>query len=185
MLSYEYEPRNKIVVPSIKIILITTLWFILYGILNDQITIRICAEYFTVFHRRIVASDNITVIAIAWGIAATWWFGLSVGVILALVSRFFTANKIDNIRHLMRLGGWLSLFVFCFSLVAGFIGYFLAVNDLILVSYWFRGIPQSSEARFLAVLFWHNALYLDAGISAVVLVAAIWRRRDRGHQGES
>jgi hypothetical protein len=172
-------------VSSLKIVFATMFWFILYGILNDQITIRICAEYFTLFHPRIVDSDNITVIATAWGIVATWWFGLSVGVILALISRFFRANKTDNIRHLMRLGGWLSLFAFCLSLVAGLIGYFLAVNRMIVVSYWFPRIPQEAASRFLAVLFWHNALYLGAGISGVILALDIWRRRNRGHKGES
>jgi hypothetical protein len=164
---------------SLKIILITTFWFMLYGILNDQITIRICTEYFTVFHPRIVDSDDITVIAMAWGIVATWWFGLAVGVILALISRFLTDDKIDNIKHLLRLGGWLSVFVFSFSLVAGLIGYIVAANHLILVSYWFRGIPQAAETRFLAVLFWHNALYVAGGLSGVILAVDIWRRRNR------
>lgn len=167
---------------NLKIIPITTVWFILYGILNDQITIRICVEYFTVFHPRIVDSDNITVIATAWGLVATWWFGLSVGVILALISRFFTAHKIDTIRHLLRLGGWLSLFVFCLSLVAGLIGYIFAANHIIPVSYWFQGIPEAAQARFLAVLFWHNALYLGAGLSGVILAVDILRRGNKGRR---
>lgn len=169
-------------VSSLKIVLVTTLWFILYGILNDQITIRICAEYFTVFHPRIIDSDNITVIAMAWGIVATWWFGLSVGVILALISRFLTVHKIDTIRPLLRLGCGLSLFAFCLSVFAGLIGYVFAANGIIMVSYWFRGIPQAAEARFLAVLFWHNALYLGGGLSGVILAVDILRRGNKGRR---
>ncbi len=67
---------------SISITASTTLWFILYGIINNQITIRICKEYFTIFHRQVINTDNITLIALAWGVLATWWLGILMGVII-------------------------------------------------------------------------------------------------------
>jgi len=47
---------------------------ILYGIFHDQVTARLCVEYFTIGHPNIFGTDNPTVLAIAWGIC-TWWVG--------------------------------------------------------------------------------------------------------------
>jgi hypothetical protein len=57
-----------------------------FGLILDQITIRIAPEYFTVYHPRIISSDDLTMTALAWGVTATWWVGLILGVYLALVA---------------------------------------------------------------------------------------------------
>jgi hypothetical protein len=47
---------------------------IAYGILHDQVTARVCLEYFTIGHPPLIPSQSPTLLAIAWGIVATWWF---------------------------------------------------------------------------------------------------------------
>lgn len=59
---------------------------IAYGLIHDQVTIRIAPEYFTVYHPRIISSDDLTLTALAWGVTATWWVGLLLGVFLWLVA---------------------------------------------------------------------------------------------------
>ena len=49
---------------------------IAYSILHDQVTARVCVEYFTVGHPRIFPTESPTLLAIGWGIVATWWFAL-------------------------------------------------------------------------------------------------------------
>ncbi len=54
-----------------------------YGILHDEVTARICVEYFTVGHPDLFGTDSPTLLGIGWGIVATWWAGLLLGIPLA------------------------------------------------------------------------------------------------------
>src|SRR6185437_15154604 len=67
---------------------------ILYGLIHDQITIRICPQYFTVFHPHIVDTENLALIALAWGVVATWWMGAGIGFMLALAARIGRRPKV-------------------------------------------------------------------------------------------
>ena len=58
-----------------------------YGVVHDQITARICVEYFTVGHDNPFPTDSPTLLGLAWGIFATWWVGLIIGVALVVAAR--------------------------------------------------------------------------------------------------
>lgn len=58
-----------------------------YGILHNQVTARICVEYFTIGHPQIIGSTSPTLLGLAWGIVATWWVGLPLGIGLAFAAR--------------------------------------------------------------------------------------------------
>ncbi|WP_395090968.1 hypothetical protein [Armatimonas sp.] len=62
---------------ALKIIVLTVGLSCAYGIAHDQITARVCIEYFTIGH---FSPTNIswtpTVLGLYWGIVATWWVGL-------------------------------------------------------------------------------------------------------------
>ena len=60
---------------SLKIILLCVLAAIVYGILHDQVTARVCVEYFTIGHPPIFHTDDPTLLAFGWGVIATWWMG--------------------------------------------------------------------------------------------------------------
>jgi len=70
-----------------------TLASCVYGIIHDQITIRICPDYFLVWHPTLIASTNLTLVGLAWGIAATWWMGAFLGLLVGLGA---TAGKLPN-----------------------------------------------------------------------------------------
>jgi hypothetical protein len=57
---------------SIKIILTCVVAAVLYGIVHDQVTARICVEYFLVFHPPIFPTQSPTLLALGWGVIATW-----------------------------------------------------------------------------------------------------------------
>src|SRR5215475_11603305 len=69
------------------IILLCILSAIVYGIFHDQITARICVEYFTIGHPPIFNTESPTLLGIGWGIVATWWVGLMLGFPLACAAR--------------------------------------------------------------------------------------------------
>ena len=60
---------------AVKIALTCVIAAVLYGIVHDQFTARICIEYFTVFHPPIFHTQSPTLLGIGWGVVATWWVG--------------------------------------------------------------------------------------------------------------
>ena len=68
---------------ALRIIGLCVLAAVLYGVAHDQVTARVCVEYFTIGHPRILATESPTVLGLAWGVIATWWVGLVLGAPLA------------------------------------------------------------------------------------------------------
>ncbi|MBV8223051.1 MAG: hypothetical protein JO293_06785, partial [Candidatus Eremiobacteraeota bacterium] len=60
---------------------------VLYGELHDQITARVCVEYFTIGHPPLFPTDDPTLLGLGWGVVATWWVGLVLGAGLAVAAR--------------------------------------------------------------------------------------------------
>ena len=52
---------------------------VVYGIVHDQITARICVEYFTIGHPPVFETDDPTLLGLGWGVIATWWVGAGLG----------------------------------------------------------------------------------------------------------
>src|SRR5438874_13435861 len=72
---------------ALKIAASCILAAVLYGIVHDQFTARICIEYFTVFHPPIFHTQSPTLLGIGWGIVATWWVGAVFAVPVIVAAR--------------------------------------------------------------------------------------------------
>src|SRR5262252_1985520 len=72
---------------ALKIAVTCVLAAVLYGIIHDQFTARICVEYFTIFHPPIFPTQSPTLLGIGWGILATWWVGVFFAVPMILAAR--------------------------------------------------------------------------------------------------
>ena len=72
---------------SVRILVLCVVAAMGYGVAHDQFTARVCVEYFTVGHPPVFSTDDPTLLGIGWGIIATWWVGLLLGVPLAVVAR--------------------------------------------------------------------------------------------------
>ncbi|RYD30998.1 MAG: hypothetical protein EOP86_18840 [Verrucomicrobiaceae bacterium] len=83
---------------AFSIVAVSVLAAISYGVIHDQITARICVEYFTIGHPRLIDSDSPTVLALFWGVAATWWVGLPLGLGLAVAARAGRRPKLGVAR---------------------------------------------------------------------------------------
>src|SRR6266513_2858429 len=71
----------------LKIVGLGILAAVSYGIIHDQTTVRVCVEYFTIGHPPLIPSTSPTLLALAWGVVATWWVGLPLGFTLASAAR--------------------------------------------------------------------------------------------------
>src|SRR5258708_2938840 len=72
---------------ALAVVGLSVLAAIVYGILHDQITARICVEYFTIRNEPIFRTQSPTLLALGWGVLATWWVGFLLGVPLAVAAR--------------------------------------------------------------------------------------------------
>jgi hypothetical protein len=155
---------------ALRIIGPSVLVTILFGIVHDQVTVRLCVEYFTIGHSRIIASESPTILGFVWGVVATWWVGLILGVPLAVVAARGKRPK-RTAKSLIRPIGILLVCMACTSLVAGFVGYALANNgSTFLVEPLASRVPAERHAMFLAVGGAHLASYLAGFVGGLVLI---------------
>jgi hypothetical protein len=150
---------------------------ILYGILHDQITARICLEYFTVFHPPVFATQSPTWLALGWGIIASWWVGAFLGILLAIAARAGSRRKLSA-ALLSKSIGKLLLAMGGGALLAGLLGYFLSRHGIIFPPEWVSAqLTPAANARFMADWWAHNASYAVGIIGGLVLCIAQYRKR--------
>jgi hypothetical protein len=162
-----------------KVILLTVCMVMSYGIIHDQITVRLCPEYFTLAHPPLFHTASPTLLALGWGVAATAGIGATFGFLLASVSQSPGPSPIP-IRKLLTLLLRLLGTVAAAAALSGCIGYEVSRSALIsLPSVWSRLVPASRHDQFMAVWFAHCASYLVGVSAGVMLVFSIWNQRQR------
>ena len=159
------------------IAILSTLLTIAYGVLHDQVTIRICPEYFTVFHPHLIDTDSLIVLAAAWGVVATWWVGLPFGLALGLAATMGARPK-RSVGHVVSSVAIALGFTAGAAALAGMLGFIAASTRNVFVVGPLAGeIPTSHHAPFIAVLWTHLASYGIGGLAGAVLVVRTWKSR--------
>lgn len=162
---------------SLAIIATSIAAAILYGIVHDQITARICVEYFTIGHPRLIQSESPTILGLFWGIVATWWVGLALGIGLAISARIGGRPKLrlTDILHPIQC---LMLAMFALAILAGLIGFITATSGVFfLVEPFSSRVPEDRHTAFLTVGWAHSASYLSGFIGGIILWIKTWRKR--------
>lgn len=163
---------------SILIIGWAILLSVVYGLIHDQITIRICPEYFTVYHPHLFATRDLTELALLWGVAATWWMGAFFGILLALAAQNGPAPTVkpsfcrNGMIAVLLLTGLLA----CLGgLVAK--GHYMSPffpSDIRI-----QNLPASRQEGFAVNYAAHNISYMASGLGAVILCLAILYKRHK------
>ena len=164
---------------SLKIILACIVAAIGYGVIHDQFTARICIEYFTVFHPPVFVSQSPTLLAIGWGIIATWWVGAVLGLFLAIAARAGARPKLPAKALIHSIGTLLFVMAAC----AGSFG----IAGFVLTQHGIVSAPESvayllsppARPRFMADWWAHSASYVSGFLGGVVLCILSYRRRRR------
>lgn len=162
---------------SIGIVLTCIFAAICYGIVHDQITARVCVEYFTIGHEPVFDTDDPTLLGIGWGIIATWWVGFLLGVPLAIVAQA-GSQPARTLKSLIRPILTLMAIMACSALAAGITGWILASRgDIDLAGPLAEAVPADRHIPFLADLWAHNASYLVGFVGGIVVIVNVWRSR--------
>jgi len=161
----------------IKIVLFCILASISYGVVHDQFTARICVEYFTVAHPPVFHTESPTLLGLGWGVIATWWVGLFLGVPLAMAARIGERRKL-GVRQLVHPVAILLAVMACAALLSGSIGYTLAARATDGLSPFFsEGIPPEHRLGFVADFCAHLASYAVGFFGGLVVIARTWWKR--------
>jgi hypothetical protein len=166
-------------IESLKIVLLCVAAAILYGIVHDQFTARICIQYFTVFHPPIFGTQSPTLLGIGWGVIATWWVGAFLGILLAVAARAGWRPKLTATALLLPIGRLLITMAACAAL-SGLLGFELAKNNIISPPDWVATrLPASAHSRFMADWWAHSASYLSGFLGGIAVCIMIYRKRSR------
>jgi hypothetical protein len=161
----------------VGIVLMCVLAAVAYGVVHDQVTARVCVEYFTIGHPPVFDTADPTLLGLGWGVIATWWVGLLLGVPLAVVARVGSRPK-RTVRSLVRPVVGLLVVTGSCALVAGVAGWLLARNGaVVLVGPIADELPADRHVPFLADLWAHSASYLVGVVGGLVMLVRVWRSR--------
>ena len=149
-----------------------------YGIAHDLVTAHLCVEYFTIGLPPVCPTTSPVLLALGWGVIATWWVGLLLGVPLALCSRLGSEPQ-RSARDLLRPIAYLLAAMGLCSVVAGIIGHLLAAKGVFeLQGHLASRVPAAQHIWFLTDLWAHLAAYLVGFLGGVVVcVATVMGRR--------
>ena len=161
------------------IILLCIASAVVYGIVQDQITARVCVEYFTIGHPPIFRTNDPTLLGLGWGVIATWWVGLLLGIPLAVAARLGNQPKI-SLAALLKPIALLMAAVGIGALIAGIIGWLLASQGIVVLLEPLAGrVPPEKHVAFLADLWAHLASYFIGFVGGVVVMVWVWRSRGK------
>jgi hypothetical protein len=127
-------------------------------------------EYFTIGHPPVFNTDSPTLLALGWGIIATWWVGVMLGVPLGFAARVGTRNKRTTRSFIRPILILLLIMAVCASM-AGLIGGMLASRGIVHLSHPLNSrVPADKHIAFIAAGAAHLASYAVGFVGGVVLI---------------
>ncbi len=150
---------------------------IVYGIVHDQISVRISPPYLLDWHPEIVSTRDPTRVALAWGVVATWWFGLILGVVLAAAATLGN-RPMAPWRCIVQSTG----FVFAIAAVATAVAFGITrgFGLELPVSFGpiYTNLPKNGRLAFAQTATMHETSYDAAAIATLVAAGwIVWKRR--------
>lgn len=162
---------------TLRIVVTCLLAAVLYGVVHDQVTARVCIEYFTIGHPPLIPTESPTLLGLAWGVVATWWVGLPLGLMLAASARLGTRRKLTA-RQLWPAIARLLISMAGIATVAGICGYVLARSGLVsLTGSLAERVPLMAHERFLGDAWAHTASYASGLVGGIVVTVTTFRTR--------
>lgn len=149
------------------------------GICLDLVTANVAVEYFSVHHPKLVATENPWVLALIWGVAASWWFGAVAGTIVASIN-----HRRRQPLEPKRILKW--------AAIASAVLWMLMIAILITVMAISSTIPLEqrpatfeSDRRLVAVAMAHQYEYVLGAIAMLVIGLMTWRSKTQDLPGSN
>jgi hypothetical protein len=157
---------------TVKIIALYVAAAVAYGLVHDQITAHLCVEYFSVAHPKVIESDSPFLLALVWGVLATWWVGLILGIPLAAGARIGSWPKLEATHLRLPILVLLAVMAMCAG-VAGLTAKAAAGDSLAYFAPELsRSIPLEKHQTFIGVWVAHTTSYATGFLGGMCLL--IW-----------
>ena len=169
---------NPSYMECVRIVVVCILCSTFYGIVHDLVTAHMCVQYFTVAHPWVFPSEEPVVMALIWGVLATWWVGLILGVLLALAARVGSRPGRTARQILPQVGALLKIMGLC-ALIAGLLGMTLSHLGFLQLTQKTDRIPPEIWDGFFFDAFAHLASYFVGLVGGLVVVFNTWKLRSK------
>ena len=131
---------------------ICTLVLVSYGLVHNQVTIRLSPEYFTLAHPPILSTSSVTLLALAWGILTSVLAGIPFGFLVASASCHGRRLPPIGLSFLRRRLAYLWIGMAIGATLSALGGFFLAQAGVLTLPPDLADlIEPRRHARFLAV----------------------------------
>jgi hypothetical protein len=154
-------------------------------VVNNQITVTISPEYFSVFKRHmfwwlvgpmVEAGEPLRLQASAVGVAASWWFGLFLAIILCPFAALGGRTPLGTTAFLRAILIVMAITLGT-SIIFGVLAYVIVPHPVYGPGNEFLYCIRDTHRAF-AVGWWHNGAYLGVLIGTIVACGVVmsWRR---------
>lgn len=147
-----------------------------YAVLQDQISARLCPEYFTVLHPPIPNLTDPTLLGICWGFLGGWWGGIVLGYAAGLVATLGSRPPLAP-RDVVKPLGVLVCAVAVVTALTGVSVWRHAEMMGVLLPGLDGVVPPERQRAAFVVACYHLVAYASATLGGVVLCA--WLRAER------
>jgi hypothetical protein len=150
-----------------------------YAAVQDQVSTRLCPEYFTHFHNPIPGLTDPTLTGIAWGFLGAWWGGALFGYAAGIAA---TAGKAPplTVRQLVKPMLLTILGVAAVTaLVGGVVAFYSEQLNVEVDQYLAGPVPAERRRGLLVVCCYHLAAYVSAVVGSVICCVWVARKRVR------
>jgi hypothetical protein len=164
--------------PFLRVVTMCFLGQALYAIVQDQVSARLCSEYFTAAHQRVGDIEDPTLLGIVWGVLAGGSGGMVMGLFVGAVA---THGRLPvlNVRDVLRPLAVVLLTQATATALCGLSVFLnLRLAHLRLVGPFALSIPSARHEGFFIVACMHIVTYATAILGSLGLcVWAVRRRR--------
>ena len=162
---------------AVLVVLLAVGGAVTYGVVNDQFTAHLAPQYFTIGHVDHLHVNTPFMLAFEWGFLGTWWVGLTLGILAAMIARLGWGAKVPAAWFVPRLVGLFGAMALA-AAATWIVAYFLAGANAVDVPSVVRpGVVPSQRLTYYADWAANVASYAAGGCGALALLAwAGWRR---------
>lgn len=163
--------------PLLRAMLLGIAVLVGYGVVQDQVSARLCPEYFTVFHNPIPGLTDPTQLGIAWGFLGSWWGGAILGLSAGIAATAGSKPPLPVtalVRPMLVLVAGIGFVAAVCGLSAARHAEFFAIRlDPLFESH----VPPDRARSLFAVACYHFAAYASAVVGSIGLCAwVVWKR---------
>lgn len=167
---FPLQREPTILMQALRFIASAVVLTCLFGIALDLVTAHVWVDYFAVHHPKVVESKSPIVMAIIWGVGASWWFG----AIAAAILWWFNRRRPHPVPTGMLIRWTAQALAVLWLTMMAILGSIYALIGLLPVEK--RRPTFDIDRRAMSVALTHQTEYVLGAIVLIVLMILVARR---------